>query len=280
MNLPVLIGIILAVYTALLIGLGKFGLRIHREAGGFVTADRRLSGWHVFVLITAMWASWMYVTEIDEAYAVGVSAGWFGVAVIVMSLAVVVLFITPFRRLGFVTNSGLLKGAFGSVAGTLSALVIALTFPIFALGNVLAAAAFLHVLLGWPLLLTETLALAVIAVYVALGGLVSLVYTQTANLVVMLVGMLLVAGYVLTHGAIQVPTGAPAEASTLPPAFWGIVGIGIGPVLVWIFSDLVNVVSAQVEFQAITAVDNPRKAQFAVLASSAALLLFVVVPVY
>lgn len=263
-------------YTLALVVLGRMGLRKDREAGAFVMANRRLTGPQVFVLVTAMWSSWIYITEVDTAYSAGISAMWFGVAVIVMSLVVAALFVTPFRRLGFVTNSGLLGGAFGSYARTISALVIALTFPIFALGNVVAAAAFLHSLLGWSLVEAEVAALAVIVAYVAFGGLLSLVYTQAVNLVVMAGGMLAVFAWSVTqHG---IAGGAAPSAWHIPP--FAVLGIGFGPVLVWLFSDLVNVVSAQVEFQAVTAVRDPRTARQAVYWSTGGLVVFTAVAAF
>lgn len=267
----------LVCYTVGQIVLGHLGLKRGRSASGYVMAHRRLAFWQVFVLITAMWAAWIYVTELDEAFAVGISAIWFGLAVIVMSLIVAALFVTPFRRLGFVTNSGLLARAYGKKAGLVSGLVIALTFPIFALGNILAAAALLHVLLGWSLIAAEVLMLAIVIAYVAFGGLMSLVYTQTVNLMVMALGMVVVFVYALSHlGAL--PTGGLSSWPVGPP--WALWAVGVGPILVWIFSDLVNVVSAQVEFQAVTAVQDPKTAQRAVFWSSGTLLLFAAVAGY
>jgi SSS family solute:Na+ symporter len=277
LSIPALLGPFLAAYTAVLLLYGRLGLVRQRDAGGFVTAGRRLSGWHVFVLVTAMWTSWIYVTELDEGFAVGISAGWFGVAVLVMSLAVAVLFVTPFRRLGFVTNSGLLGDAFGPTARTISAAVIALTFPIFALGNVLAAAALLRALFGWPLWAAEAATLAVMLAYVAFGGLVSLVYTQTVNLVVMLSGMLSVAAFAALHGGLTAAGPAVTWHGVAP---WGWTAVGGATILVWLVSDLVNVVSAQVEFQAVTAVERPAVARIAVLWSTAVLALVTVAAAY
>lgn len=277
MSIPAIMGPLLAAYTAVLLLSGRLGLLRHRDAGGFVTAGRRLVGWQVFVLVTAMWTSWIYVTELDEGFAVGISAVWFGIAVLVMSLVVAALFVTPFRRLGFVTNSGLLGDAFGPTARVLSAAVIALTFPIFALGNVLAAAAVLHALFGWPLLAAEAATLAVMMAYVAFGGLASLVYTQTVNLVVMLGGMLAVSVFAGLHGGW---TAAGAAATWHGVAPWGWTAVGAGTILVWLVSDLVNVVSAQVEFQAVTAVERPAVARLAVVWSTGVLALVTLAAAY
>jgi SSS family solute:Na+ symporter len=266
----------LALYTGLLVISGRIGQLRARSADHFVTAGRRLGFGAVFVLVTAMWTAWIFVTELDEGYAVGISAVWFGIAVILMSLVVAWLFVTPFRRLGYVTNSGLIGERFGPAARTLSGLVIGLTFPIFALGNVLAAAALLHALFGWPLVLAEAATLAVMLAYVALGGLTSLVYAQSVNLAVMLAGLLAVSAYLVVHGG-----SAAGPAVSWPGAGpWNWVGVGPATIAVWIVSDLVNVVSAQVEFQAVTAVERPVTARRAVYASTGVLALVALAAAY
>lgn len=264
------------VYTVMLGLLGRSSMRRGARAEEFVTGGRRLSVGQVFVLLTAMWASWMTVTELDSAYQVGVSAVWFGAAVVIMSLVVGFLFATPFRRLGYVTGSGLIGERFGTTARTLAALVIGLTFPIFAMGNVLAAAAFLHLMTGWPLWTDELVILLAITGYVSLAGMWTLAYTQAGNLAMMFVGLAVTVVWALTRTGPLPPV--PALAGGVPP--YALLGIGLGPILVWVLSDLVNVVSAQVEFQAVTAVRDPQAARRAVYLSSFALIPFMAAPVF
>lgn len=263
-------------YTVLLGLLGRSSMRRGARAEEFVTGGRRLSVGQVFVLLTAMWASWMTVTELDSAYQVGISAMWFGGAVVIMSLVVGFLFATPFRKLGYVTGSGLIGERFGPTARTLAALVIGLTFPIFAMGNVLAAAAFLHLMTGWALWVDELVILLAITGYVSLAGMWTLAYTQAGNLGMMFVGLVVTVAWTLTR------TGPLPHVPTLAGgvAPYALMGIGLGPILVWVLSDLVNVVSAQVEFQAVTAVRDPHAARRAVYLSSVALVPFMAAPVF
>lgn len=264
-------------YTLLLLLLGRLGFAHNRRASGFLTAHRRLQGWHVFILTTSLWTSWLYVTEVDEAYQVGLSAVWFGVALAVMSVVIAFVFIRPFRRLGFLTNSELLGRAYGPWARLFSGVIIGCTFPIFALGNILGAAALLKALLGWPLLLTESATLALIVAYITFGGILSLAYTQAVNLVFMGGGLLVVALAAFLQKGLPVHVAPLAYHGSDPFAWFG---LGAAPILVWFVSDLVNSVTAQAEFQAVTAVEKPATAQRAVLWSTGLLLTFALAAAY
>lgn len=245
---------LLVSYTGLLVYLGRLG-RKRSTSENFIHGGRQFSAVQVFFMISALWCSWIFVVELETAFLFGVSAVWFGVAVGIMALASVYALATPMRRLSYVTNSGLIGQRFGPVARSLAGVVIAVTFPIFAMSNVLAAAAFLHVVLGWPLLVTLLATAAVMLAYVMLGGIWALAYTQIANFVVMSVGLLI--------GVLVAWQAAPPHLmqAALQPRFFSPSGVGLGVILTWLFSDLLNVVSAQAEFQVLTAAKDPATAR-------------------
>ncbi len=245
---------LLVLYTGLLVYLGRLG-RKRSTSENFIHGGRQFSAVQVFFMISALWCSWIFVVELETAFLFGLSALWFGVAVGIMALASVYALATPMRRLSYVTNSGLIGQRFGSAARSLAGVVIAVTFPIFAMSNVLAAAAFLHVVLGWPLLVTLVGTAAVMLAYVMLGGIWALAYTQIANFVVMTLGLVI--------GVVVALHSAPLHLMQhrLQPRFFSLSGVGFGVMLTWLFSDLLNVVSAQAEFQVLTAAKDPGTAR-------------------
>lgn len=141
---------------------------------------------------------------------------------------------------------------FGPTARAMSGLVIGVTFPIFAMSNVLAASAFLHVVVGWSLPVTLVVTAALVGCYAVVGGMRGLAATQTLNLVVMAVGMLL-AVVLAFHAA---PPGQ--VASRLPGRLLAPGGAGVGLIVTWVSSALLNVVNAQAEFQVLTAARDDR----------------------
>lgn len=269
------VALITFAYTAFVIVLGLLPRWRTRDRSGreFLDGGRRFGFWHVFTLVTAMWASWMLPVELETAFAHGVSAVWFGASVIAMSLVAAVFLLTPFRRLGYLTNSNLIGRRYGATARGIAAIVIGVTFPIFAMGNVLAAAALLHGLLGWPLWITLAGATLAILLYTSGSGLWSLAYTQTANLLVMTLGLLVAALFVLRHGPVLHPMHVAA------PGFLSWTGVGVGMILVWFAMNILNTFTAQAEFQAIAAVSDPATGRRAVYLSSVVLVAFAGVPV-
>ncbi len=265
---------VLLLYTGIVVFLGFLSKRATRGRDEeFLDGGRRFGFWHVFLLVTAMWASWMLPVELETAFLSGLSAVWFGASIIVMSLVAAIFLLAPFRKLGYLTNSQLIGRRYGKLARGIAAAIIAGTFPIFAMGNVVAAAVLLQILLGWPLWVALAGASLVILLYVSQNGLWSLAYIQVANLLVMTVGVVVAAVYVLRGHAVLHPAVLPSAG------FLRLGGIGLGMILVWFAMNLLNTVTAQAEFQAMAAVKDPVVGRRAVYLSSLVLIAFAIVPV-
>lgn len=251
-------------YTGLLVWLGR------RPGGsgssGFRDGNHQISPAAIFFMVTALWSSSLIVVEIDTAYTSGLSALWYGVSVAMMSVLVALL-IPWFRRRHYVSNSALLGSAFGSTVKRISGLVIGATFPIFALSNALAAGAFLHVALGWPLWVSMTATTAALILYIQCAGILSLARTQGLNFAMVMIGLMLAGGKLLTI--------AHARPSTVPPVFWQWFGIGHGLVWVWFGMNTLNVLAAQAEIQAVASARDVGKAQRAVWWSTVLLLVII-----
>ena len=172
------------------------------------------------------------------------------------------------RRLGYLTSSGVIGERFGPAARAVSGLVIGVTFPIFAMSNVLAASAFLHVVVGWSLPVTLAVTAALVSCYALIGGMWGLAATQAVNFAVMAVGMALVV--VLALHAVP-----PARiASGLAGRYLAPGGAGVALIVTWVSSALLNVVNAQAEFQILTAARDDRAGRRGLNASLAVIVAF------
>lgn len=259
-----LIGLFIA-YAVLLAGIGH---RPRQSVDSFRSGGRRLSPRAIFFMVSALWSSSLIVVQIDTAYTSGLSALWYGVSVALMSILVSLL-IPWFRSHQYVSNSALLGQIFGPAVRRMSGLVIGATFPIFALSNALAAGAFLHVALHWPLWLSMGTTTLALVIYIQCAGMVSLARTQGLNFVVVLMGLALAAtklqGLAISHPL------APATA------FWHVGGIGHGMIWVWFGMNTLNVFAAQAEIQAVAAARDVKQAQKAVWWSTALLMAVIAV---
>ncbi|WP_054971307.1 sodium:solute symporter family protein [Alicyclobacillus ferrooxydans] len=265
------LGLILS-YTLVLLLLSQHSKRKQQSAGQFLDGGRRFGVWNVFLMMTAMWGASMFSVELDTGYVSGLSAIWYGISTIVSSLLVASIWLRPFRKIGYLTNSNLIGRRYGTKARDFAALVIGLTFPIFAMKNVLAAASFLHVMAGWNLATVLIATTVLVIIYVSLGGLWSLAYVQVANLAIFTLGLAVAAYYGLkNHSVMSIPVPHQSQ-------FHGLMGAGVGTILVWFGMNILNSVSAQAEFQTIAAAKDVRKGKLGVYLSSGALLVFAIVP--
>jgi SSS family solute:Na+ symporter len=250
----------ITVYSGALIWLGR--ARSERERSGFHDGGRQFSFWAVFVMVLGLWSSSAIVVQIDTGYESGLSAVWYGVSVALMSVLVSLL-VPWFRRQHYLSNSALLGEHFGPRVRRLSALVIGVTFPIFAMSNALAQAAFFHVAFGWPLSVSLVVTTAALMAALASGGMWSLAKTQGLNTALVLSGLVLAwirfRHLLLTH-------------VRLAPRFHQWFGIGHGLVWVWFAMNTLNVLSAQAEIQAVVNAKDIRRGQWAVWASTVVLL--------
>lgn len=265
--------LVLALYTLVLLGLSARARKQASRGEAFLHGGRTFGFRHVFVLVTVMWASSIFVVELETGFLSGISALWFGVSVIIMSIVVARYMLKPFQRTQYLTNSRLIGKRFGVSSQRFSALVIGLTFPIFAMSNVLSAAEFVHVLLGFPFAATLVVTTAIMVLYVSQSGMWSLAYTQAVNLVMLTIG---IGAAVVAFW--HMPSVSVHAVST--KGFHSLMGVGLGTVVVWVMMNLLNSVSAQAEMQAIASVQKPRRGQAAVYVSSLVLVVFTAVPVW
>ncbi|QQE77580.1 sodium:solute symporter [Alicyclobacillus sp. SO9] len=264
--------VLLLTYTGVLLLLSYTSKKKANNAGQFLDGGRQFTTFQVFVLMTAMWGASMFSVEIDTGFRAGISAIWFGVSTIVASLFIATFLLGRFRRIGYLTNSNLIGQRYGQRARDVAALVIGLTFPIFAMKNVLAAASFLHIMLHWNLAVVLIATTMLVVLYVSFGGLWSLAYVQVINLVLFSAGLAVAAYYVLQNHQLVDTT------VTSSPGFFSLHGVGLSTIIVWFGMSLLNSVSAQAEFQTISAAKDIRTGRRGVYLSSIVLVGFAVIP--
>lgn len=254
MSRSVMIVSILTLYSAILIAL-SYRTRRRNGVSGYFDGGREFSAATIFVMVTALWTSSTIALEIDTGYVSGWTAVWLGVSTALLSILVSLL--APYlRRLNYTTNSDLLGQAFGALPRRLSGIIIAMTFPIFAMSNMLFAAYFLRALLGTPLWMTLAVTTAVLVAVVQFAGLRSLAAVQGMNLLLIFVGLGIMVS--LVGGLPPITLHPVAHFTPVPPSL----------ILVWLTMNLLNVFSAQAEYQAVVSARNVARARWAVLLSA------------
>ena len=183
--------LLLAGYFVVLI---VVGLKYSRRMSGtqdFFLASRSLSGWLVFLSLTASWfgATSILVT-MDEAYRAGVNAFWLvGVPAVATVLLLAFFLAGPIRRLDAPTLPALVEARYGKTVRHAASILLLWYMIVLASSQMVALGRFLEPFLGLSYSWSLGLGTAVVLVYLLSGGLFSVVATDVLQCVLLAAGM-------------------------------------------------------------------------------------------
>jgi SSS family solute:Na+ symporter len=172
--------LVLAVYLAILLGIGlRYSGRL-RGLEDFFLASRSLSASLVFLSLTASWfgATSILVTT-DEAYRVGLSAFWLmGVPAAATVLFLAAFLAGPIRLPHVQTLPGLIETRYGKTVRHFASLLILWYMVVLASSQMVALGQFLKPFLALSSAWSLGLGTAVVLIYLIRGGLFSVTATD------------------------------------------------------------------------------------------------------
>lgn len=195
--------LIVAVYLAAVFIAGILGQRFVRNSSGFLVAGRRM-GVHVgmiSLLATEIGIiTYMYYAEMGVMYGFAAFVAGIIPAAIYVLVGSTGFVIKRFRQLELVTISQFFDARYGKdvrvLGGVLMAVGGALNFGVFPI----IEATFLNIVTGIPqayILWTMVLLMAMVLVYTALGGMISVIITNYIQYAVLALAMVIITGYCL-----------------------------------------------------------------------------------
>ncbi|HXW04827.1 MAG TPA: sodium:solute symporter family protein [Vicinamibacterales bacterium] len=220
MNIPLTL---LVVYSAALVVVGLWIARLVRGSGEFFVAGRQLPASLIFATVLAanIGAS-STVGATGLAYREGLSGWWWNGSAAIGSLALA-FWIGPriwslAARHGFYTTGDFLEHRYSRmVRGVVAALLWAGTLAILA-AQLIAGAAVLDVVAGLSRPAGAAIGGLVMTIYFVAGGLLSSVWVNAVQLVVLLGGFLVAAPMLYTG----VGGSAAIAASDVPSTYWSV----------------------------------------------------------
>ena len=264
--------LLLAGYIVVLIVVGlKFSRRMSGTQGFFL-ASRALSGWLVFLSLTASWfgATSILVT-MDEAYRAGVNAFWLvGIPAVATVLLLAFLLAGPIRRLDTPTLPGLVEARYGKTVRHAASVLLLWYMIVLASSQMVALGQFLKPFLGLSYSWSLGLGTAVVLVYLLSGGLFSVVATDVLQCVLLTAGLAGLAIYLFRLSPIrEVVVMARLEGKTGYFHFFQDGGrntlIALSFVLAWTISPIA--------WQRIQAAGSIKKARRGLLAAAGAFII-------
>jgi len=262
--------VMVAGYMALLAAISYVVRRSSKTSEGFTNGGKSFPAFLIgFLLMSEFIGTSATIGTAQSAYEVGISAAW-NVVALAIGFVLFGLFIAKrFRKLGHNTISGALAHTYGDGTRLATSVLMTAALLIVAVAIYAAGGAILHELLGidqsWATVIIGVLA----TLYVVVGGMRSVVYTNVLHALLKLgtVALLTVVGLHRVGGLGQLSSKLPANSFSLD-------GVGWPQIVAWLIAGIGAIFATQYVVQAVVTVDSPRRAQQASFYSALLLIPF------
>jgi SSS family solute:Na+ symporter len=262
----------LAIVVAYMAGLGLLTSIVQRSVSSAATFTSGTAGSGVpAVLVGLMLMSEFIGTSASvgtaqEAYVFGISAAWNIIALGAGFLFYAYFLAGKYKQSGHNTISGVFAEVYGPSTKIATSLVMIFALQIVAVALYAGGGAILSVLLAVDRTLATVICGVVAVLYVFMGGMRSVVYTNVIHSLMKYAGI----GIALYFGLTKVGGLAELQAH-LPGTMFSWTNVGFSQIVAWFIAGIGATFSTQYVIQAVNTVETPQKAQAASL--SAALLL-------
>lgn len=188
---------IIFVYLGLMVAIGLYANYRQKNIEDYYVAGRRLGPFSIACLWLASWVGGASIIgSSSRAHEMGVTAIWY-----VLSLAIGCLLFGLFaagriKQLGdehqHLTYPDFIEQRFDSRTRIIATITTSAAFIAYAAGQMVALGSILHVLIGWDYAQALLLASAIVITYTATGGFLAVTYTDWAQFILLLIGIVFV----------------------------------------------------------------------------------------
>lgn len=210
--------IILVVYLIIMLGIGVFFLRKNKGLDDYYVGSRDMSSFHIGLSVVATDVGGGFSIGLGGlGFAMGIAGSWMLFTGLVGAWIAAVFLIPKIKKLEettkFYTFPQIFNHYYGSRVAIIAAIITTLGYIGFTssqllAGAKLASATFVALDIKTALLMMGTLAV----VYTSIGGIKAVIYTDTAQWIILMVGLIFI-GIPVAHFAVG---GFPALSSSLP----------------------------------------------------------------
>ena len=255
-RLMIIVGIVVA-YFAVMSWI-TYSVRKHAKSSEGMTAGGRNFPAYLIgaLLLSEFIGSSVSIGTAQKGFEIGISAAWNLVALSLGFMLLAFVLVKKFKESGQTTISGILANAYGEPVRFASSVltIVALSIVAVALyaGGGAVLAAVLHIKKSWAILLVGVTTV----VYVSLGGMRSVVYTNFIHSIVKYVGVILALAY-----ALDASGGISTLQAQLPATMFNWTQIGWGQIFAWMIGGIGSIFATQYVIQALVGTDNPAVAR-------------------
>jgi len=251
---------VLSLTAVYMVGMGLisyYAKRLTHTATSFTTGGTAYPAVLVgFLLMSEFIGTTASIGTTQAAYKWGISAAW-NIAVLGVGFLIYGLLLArKFKELGENTISGALASGYGPATKLATSVIMIFALQIVAVSLYASGGAVLAALLNVPRNPAIIITGVIGVLYVSMGGMRSVIYTNVLHAMMKYLGMVVA----LVFGLSQV--GGFSELQRhLPPQMFAVDNVGWSQIFAWFIAGIGAVCSTQYVLQAISTVEDARRAQ-------------------
>ena len=269
--------ILLAVYLLGLVSIGWYFTKKQKSVTDFWLAGREIGPKAIGFSAAASWLTAGGILAVIGFYMLlGMGSIWGFVAPNILALLIIALLVGRIKNLPAITQPELIEQRYSSAMRAPLGIIIAIVMILFAVADIKGLALVLEVFYGLSPLYAALIVALAVSVYVTLGGLSAVVWTdviQFTFLAIFTIAMAVLAVGAATSGAVDVPAITVSELfGNVDSTWWNPISIGIPMVLIFIIAIIPGWMTEQDPWQRVWAARDKKSAQHGMVLGSMLIL--------
>ncbi len=258
--------VMLAVYITGLLSIGWYFNKNQKSVTDFWLAGRKIGPSALGFSAAASWITAGGIFAVTGFYMLqGMGSIWGFVAPNVLALLIIAILVGKIKNLPAITQPELLEQRYGSAVRWPVALIITVVMILFAVADVTGLSLVLQVFYGLDPIYAAVMVAIVVSIYVTLGGLAAVVWTdviQFSFLAIFTLGMAFATVGTVTDGSLNTTAISVSELfGNVPGTWWNPFSIGLPMVLVFVLAIIPGWITEQDPWQKVWAARDAKSAR-------------------
>ena len=263
--------VVLALYFAVMIGAGYWGLRRARSADDYLVAGRRLGPFmYIGCMAAVVLGGASTIGGVALGYDYGISGMWLVFWIGMGVIALGILMSSRLSRLGVYTVSEMLENRYGAASRLISAIIIAAYALMIAVTSTIAIGTVFNVVLPLSSSVAILVAGGLVVVYSVAGGMWSITLTDIIQFCIMTVGIF----FLLLPFSIFAAGGLSGMQEALPASYFDFTAIGWQTIFTYFLLFFFGLMIGQDIWQRVFTARSPEIARWGSVAAGVYCLLY------
>ncbi|MGB9938490.1 sodium:solute symporter family protein [Methanosarcina sp.] len=265
--------VLLSVYIAGLVAIGWYFNKKQKSVTDFWLAGRRIGPSTLGFSAAASWLTAGGILAVIGYFMLqGMGSIWAFVAPNIAALLIIAVLVGKIKHLPAITQPELLEQRYGSIVRWPIALIITVVMILFAVADVTGLSLVLQIFYGLDPLYAAAIVAIAVSLYVTLGGLSAVVWTdviQFGFLSLFTIGMAFTAVGTVADGGLQTAAISSSELfGNVSETWWNPFSIGFPMVLIFILAIIPGWITEQDPWQKVWAARDAKSASLGMIIGS------------